>query len=67
MENDSTLYVGLDVHKDSITVAFALGAAEVEVVHPKSPPEADCGSTAQVSPHDCLQCLLYPAVHVQHV
>ncbi len=30
MENDSTLYVGLDVHKDSITVAYALDAGEVE-------------------------------------
>jgi hypothetical protein len=25
VENDITLYVGLDVHKDSITVACALG------------------------------------------
>ena len=32
MENDSTLYVGLDVHKDSITVAYALGAGEVELL-----------------------------------
>jgi len=32
MEHDSTLYVGLDVHKDSITVAYALGAGEVEVL-----------------------------------
>ncbi|PZX26116.1 transposase [Cupriavidus phytorum] len=30
MENDITLYVGLDVHKDSITVAYALGMGEVE-------------------------------------
>jgi transposase len=32
MENDSTLYVGLDVHKDSITVAYALGTGEVELI-----------------------------------
>ncbi len=31
MENDSTVYVGLDVHKDSITVAYAPGAGEVEL------------------------------------
>ena len=31
MENDSTVYVGLDVHKDSITVAYALGTDEVEL------------------------------------
>lgn len=32
MENDSTVYVGLDVHKDSITVAYALGTCEVELL-----------------------------------
>ncbi len=32
MEHDSTLYVGLDVHKDSITVAYALGTVEVELL-----------------------------------
>lgn len=32
MEHDSTLYVGLDVHKDSITVAYARGLGEVELL-----------------------------------
>ncbi|SAL38769.1 transposase IS116/IS110/IS902 family protein [Caballeronia turbans] len=32
MEDDSTLYVGVDVHKDSITVAYALDAGEVELL-----------------------------------
>src|ERR1700751_5749780 len=32
MEHDSTLYVGLDVHKDSITVAYAIGTGEVELL-----------------------------------
>ena len=32
MQNDSTLFVGLDVHKDSITVAYALDGGEVEVL-----------------------------------
>ena len=32
MEHDSTLYGGPDVHKDSITVAYALGSAEVELL-----------------------------------
>src|ERR1700730_10348576 len=32
MEHDSTVYVGLDVHKDSITVAYAIGMGEVELL-----------------------------------
>jgi transposase len=30
MKNDSTVYVGLDVHKESITVAYAIDTGEVE-------------------------------------
>jgi transposase len=32
MEDNSTLYVGLDAHKDSITVAYALGSGDVELL-----------------------------------
>ncbi len=32
MENDSTVYVGLDVHKESITIAYAIGMGEVELL-----------------------------------
>ena len=32
MEHDSTVYVGLDVHKESITVAYAIGMGEVELL-----------------------------------
>jgi transposase len=32
MEHDSTVYVGLDVHKESITVAYAIGMGDVELL-----------------------------------
>ncbi|CAB3773855.1 IS110 family transposase ISSso6 [Paraburkholderia humisilvae] len=41
MQDDSTLYVGLDVHKDSITVAYALSAGEVEVLGKIGTTQAD--------------------------
>lgn len=41
MEHDSTLYVGLDVHKDSITVAYAIGAGEVELLGKIGTTQAD--------------------------
>ncbi|OTP78908.1 Mobile element protein [Caballeronia sordidicola] len=31
MEHDINVYVGLDVHKDSITVAYAPASGEVEL------------------------------------
>ncbi|TCG03039.1 IS110 family transposase [Paraburkholderia steynii] len=41
MEHDSTLYVGCDVHKDSITVAYALDAGEVELLGKSGTRQAD--------------------------
>ncbi len=32
MNNNSTLYVGLDVHKESITVAYAINSEPVELM-----------------------------------
>lgn len=32
MRNDSTVHVGLDLHKDSITVAYAIDAGEIELL-----------------------------------
>ena len=32
MEHDRTVYVGLDVHKESITVAYAVGIGDVELL-----------------------------------
>ncbi|MFM0093960.1 IS110 family transposase, partial [Paraburkholderia sediminicola] len=41
MEHDSTLYVGCDVHKDSITIAYALDAGEVELPGKTGTTQAD--------------------------
>ncbi|CAB3655536.1 IS110 family transposase ISSso6 [Paraburkholderia rhynchosiae] len=41
MENDSTLYARLDVHMDLITVAYALGTGEVELLSKIGTTKAD--------------------------
>src|SRR5579859_4799057 len=41
MENDSTVYVGLDVHKESITVAYAVGMGDVELLGKTGTMKAD--------------------------
>ncbi|SAL73847.1 transposase IS116/IS110/IS902 family protein [Caballeronia terrestris] len=41
IKHDSTLYVGLDVHKDSITVAYAIGTSEVELLGKIGTTDAD--------------------------
>ncbi|EGI96428.1 hypothetical protein SB359474_3518, partial [Shigella boydii 3594-74] len=32
MNNNNTLYVGLDIHKESITVAYAINSEPVELM-----------------------------------
>lgn len=32
MKNDSTVFVGLDVHKDSIVAAYSVGLGEVQIL-----------------------------------
>lgn len=41
MKNDSTVFVGLDVHKDSIMVAYSVGYGEVEVLGKIAPVVTD--------------------------
>lgn len=41
MNNDSTVFVGLDVHKDSIVVAYSVGFGEVEVLGKIAPRVSD--------------------------
>ena len=41
MNNDSTVFVGMDVHKDSIVVAYSVGFGEVEVIGKIAPRVSD--------------------------
>jgi transposase len=41
MEHNITLYVGCDVHKESITVAYAMGTGEVELLGKTGTTQAD--------------------------
>ncbi|SAL75189.1 transposase IS116/IS110/IS902 family protein [Caballeronia udeis] len=55
MRNDSTVYVGLDLHKDSITVAYAIDAGEVELLGKTGTTGADidrlCTRLQSKAPH----------------
>jgi len=41
VNNDSTVFVGMDVHKDSIVVAYSVGFGEVEVIGKIAPRVSD--------------------------
>src|SRR5258705_7232581 len=55
MRNDSTVYVGLELHKDSITVAYAIDAGEVELLGKTGTARADidrlCTRLQSQAPH----------------
>jgi transposase len=55
MRNDSTVYVGLGLHKDSITVACAIDAGEVELLGKTGTTKADidrlCTRLQSKGPH----------------
>ncbi|CAB3775187.1 hypothetical protein LMG29542_08569 [Paraburkholderia humisilvae] len=58
MEHDSALYVGLDVHKDSITVAYAVGMGDVELFGKVGAMQIDverlCKRLQPKAPHICF-------------
>jgi transposase len=58
MEDDSTVYVGLDVHKDSITVAYAIGMGDVELLGKIGTTKADidrlCRRLQSKARHICI-------------
>jgi hypothetical protein len=49
MRNDSTVYVGLDVHKESITVAYAVDAGWCRTYYQVPRAELDPVSMAQIA------------------
>lgn len=58
MKNDSTVYVGLDVHKESITVAYAIDAGEVESLGKIGTTQRrsiDCASSCSRRLHACVR------------
>ncbi|KVP82973.1 hypothetical protein WJ95_21985 [Burkholderia ubonensis] len=71
MEHDSTLYVGLDVHKDSITVAYALGNDEVELLGKIGTTQADierlCKRLQSKARRVCIVYVILPRFPVQHL
>ncbi len=68
MKNDSTLYVGLDVHKESVSVAYAIDAAAVEslgkIGTTKTEIDRLCKRLQSKAPHVCVVYEAGPCVVV---
>jgi transposase len=65
MRNDSTVYVGLDVHKESIVVAYAIDAGEVESLGKTGTTKTEidrlCKRLQSKAPHVCMSTRRAPA------